>query len=200
MRRSRAKPAPIIEPKALRLGARWRVPSAGRAASVPLDVGKVLVKMPPAPSRLVDHGCKPRGLGLEDQCLAVHPRSGVHEDGAPLRRILCLAEPLAIALPGRLVLEQLAYLGEREAGIVAQAANEQQALEVRGVIEAVVTSRAGSRLQQPDLLVIADCSGREARLGRDFVDAEEVGAHRGGWAHGWTFEGHDTTTFTFTLM
>ena len=75
---------------------------------------------------------------------------------APLIGIVGLAEPLAVAFARGVVLEQLADLGEREPGVVAEAADEQQALEVGCVVEPVVAVGSGRRLEQADLLVVAD--------------------------------------------
>ena len=73
---------------------------------------------------LVDHRREPGGLGLEDLDLAVDPLPSVEQERAPLVRIAGLPEPLAVALARGLVLEQLADLREREARVVAQAADE----------------------------------------------------------------------------
>ena len=61
-------------------------------------------------------------------------------------------------------------------------ADEPQALEVRRVVQAVGAVRAGGRLEQPDLLVVADRAGRQAGLGGDLLDAQEPGSSdaRGG--------------------
>ena len=111
---------------------------------------------------------------------------------APLGRVVGGAEALAIALAGGLVLEQLADLGQAEAGVVAQGADEAQALEVGRIEQPVgaVGSRGG--LEQADLLVVADRAGRQAGLGGDFLDAEEAWARSGGWAsgHGYTIPQH----------
>ena len=48
-------------------------------------------------------------------------------------------------------------------------------IEIRGVVQAVVAVRARRRLEQADLLVVADRAGRQAGLGRDLVDPEETG-------------------------
>ena len=52
--------------------------------------------------------------------------------------------------PGLLVLEQLADVREREPGIVTKPADEAQALQVLGVIEAVGTLRARRRGEQAE--------------------------------------------------
>src|SRR6185295_11029144 len=78
------------------------------------------------------------------------------------------------ALARGVVLEQLTDLRERETGVIAKAPNELEPVEVRGVVEAIVAVRASSWREQPDLLVVADRAGRQACLGRDLVDSEEV--------------------------
>ena len=49
-----------------------------------------------------------------------------------------------------------------------------QAVDVVGVVEAVVAVRAGGRLEQPDLLVVADRAGRQADLCGDLLDPQEL--------------------------
>ena len=131
------------------------------------------IEVLPARSRLFDHGCEAGRFRFDDLDLAVGARAGIDEKSSPLRRIPGLAQELTISFPGYLVLEQLADLGEREAGVVAKAANEQQALEIGLVVEPVVPVRPRGRLQQADLLVVADRAGREPGLGCDLVDTEE---------------------------
>ena len=94
---------------------------------------------------------------------------------SPLVAIPGLAEALAVALARGVVLEQLADLGEREPGVVAQAPDELEPVEVRGVVEAIVAVRARGRREQADLFVVADRAGRQACLGRDLVDPQEAG-------------------------
>ena len=113
------------------------------------------------------------GLCLEDRDLVVDPGARVQDERAPLVRVAGRLEALAIALAGVLVLEQLADLGEREAGVVAQAPDEPQALEVRGVVQAIVAVGARGRLEQTDLLVVADRAGRQAGLGGDLLDPQQ---------------------------
>ena len=125
-------------------------------------------------------------------------RERLVEVDASLGRVGRVGQALAVALARRLVLEQLADLGEREPGVVAQALDEPQPLEVGRVVQAVVAVGARGRLEQPDLLVVADRAGRQADLGRDLLDPEEsrLGGGRGG-AGGHSTRQH-TTTFTFT--
>ena len=103
----------------------------------------------------------------------IHPVAGIDDQRAALIRVLGGLEALAIALAGELVLEELADLGEGEPGVVAQALDEAQPLEVARVVQAVGAIGAGGRLEQADLLVIADRAGRQAGLGGDFLDLEE---------------------------
>ena len=91
-------------------------------------------------------------------------------------------EPLANTDPRRLVLEQLADLGQREPGVVAQAADEAQPLEIIRVVEAVGSLASGSRLEQPDLLVVANRTGRQPGFRGDFLDAEQSRRGFGGRA------------------
>ena len=87
---------------------------------------------------------------------------GVLEDRATLAGVLRGAEPLAVALARGLVLEQLADLGEREPGVVAELLDVPQALQVGGVVQAIRAIGAGGGLEQPDLLVVADRAGSSA--------------------------------------
>ena len=48
-----------------------------------------------------------------------------------------------------------------------------------GVVQAVRALRSGRRLEQPDLLVVADRPGRQAGLGGDLLDLEEGGVASG---------------------
>ena len=124
-------------------------------------------------------------LRLERLDLALDPlawrrsRIARRSAGSPV-----VAEALAVALAGGLVLEQLADLGQREPGVVAQAADEAQALEVGGVVQAVVAVRPGGGLEQADLLVVADRPGRQAGLGGDLLDPQEGGVRREAFGHG----------------
>ena len=77
-----------------------------------------------------------------------------------------------------LVLEQLADLREREAGDVAQFVDVADALQVRGVVEAVVALGSGRRTQEADLLVVADRPRRQADLRGHLLDAERRVAGR----------------------
>jgi len=147
------------------------------AAAELVEVGG---EVPAAVAGGFDHRGQAGGLALERLDLAVHPIDRVHEDRASLVGVAGRAEALAVALAGRLVLEELADLGEAEPGVVAQAADVAQPLEVGLVVEAVVALGSGSGLEEPALLVIADGSGRQARLGGDLVDPKEArGVGRG---------------------
>ena len=140
------------------------------------------------------------GLGFEGRDLAVDAGAGVLEDRPPLGRVLRGAEAFAVALARRLVLEQLADLGEREPGLVAELLDVPQPVEVRVVVQPVGTTGASGRLQQTDLLVVADRAGRQTGLGGDLLDLEQRGVC-GGRGRRW-FRGHraqSITTLTFTL-
>ena len=141
---------------------------------------------------LVDHGCESRCLCLEDLDLAVDPHARIGEKRAALGWIAGLPQALAISFACRVVLEQLADLGQRETSVVAQASNEQQALEVRLVVQPVVTVGPGGRFQQPDFLVVADSPRGQAGLGGHLVDAQEPRFGRVG------HRPNDSPTLTFT--
>ena len=127
---------------------------------------------------LVDHRREAIGLVTEVLDLAVDAVEGIDEDRPPLAGIRGGAEAFAVAFARRFVLEQLADLGEGEAGVVAQAPDETQPLDVRLVVEAVGALGAGGGLQEPDFLVIADGPWRQADLGGDLLDAQESGIVR----------------------
>ena len=110
-----------------------------------------------------------RGLGFERRDLTIDPVARVEDQRAPFFGVLGRLEAFAIALAREFVLEQLADLRQREPGVVAQALDEPQALEVAGVVEAIGTVGAGGRLEEADLLVVADRPGRQPGLGRDLV-------------------------------
>src|SRR4051812_22558699 len=101
------------------------------------------IEMSGTRSRLLDHRGESRGLALEDLDLMLRPGAGLDDEVSTLVGIAGLAVALAVALAGGIVLEQLADLGEREAGVVAQAADELEPIEIRGVVQPVVAVRAG---------------------------------------------------------
>ena len=70
-------------------------------------------------------------------------RAAIPQDLQPLGRVGRGVVGLVPALAGGLVLEQLGDLGQREAGVVAQALDEAEPLDVRGVVEAIVTVGPG---------------------------------------------------------
>ena len=177
---TRDTPGAARPASAVAAGFRAGSPSAGCAAWPPSSSARW--RDPGARRRLgvVDHRVEAGGLGLEQS------RSGARRGRAPrggsARRSagsLVVAEALAIALAGGLVLEQLADLGQREPGVVAQAADEPQALEVGGVEQPVVAVGPGRGLEQPDLLVVADRASRQAGLGGDLLDPEQSGGIAG---------------------
>jgi hypothetical protein len=73
----------------------------------------------------------------------------VVDDRAPLVGVARRAEALAVAGRGGLVLEQLADLGEAEPGVVAEALDEPEALEVVLVVEAVRPSERAAGFSSP---------------------------------------------------
>jgi hypothetical protein len=139
-----------------------------------VELGEVSVEVCPAFARGVDHRRQPPGLGLEGLDLSLDAVARVLEDRATLVGVLRGAEELAVALAGGLVLEELADLGEREAGVVAQLLDGPQPLEVRGVVQAIGPAGPCRRLEEPDLLVITDRAARQAGLGGDLLDLEEA--------------------------
>ena len=88
-----------------------------------------------------------------------------------------------------LVFEELADLGEREAGHVAQLADVADSLHVRRVVQAVVAVGAGGRLEKADLLVIPHGSGRGTGLGCDLLDSQEGRTVRRLRRRGWRRSG-----------
>jgi len=93
----------------------------------------VLVEVAPPGPGVVDHRVEARALLLERRDLSIDPLAGVADEGPPLGLVAGRPEALSIALARRFVLQQLADLGEREPGVVAQGADEAEALEVGGV-------------------------------------------------------------------
>ena len=92
--------------------------------------------------------------------------SASSEEDAAFGGVGRLAEPLAVPCAGRLVLEQLADLGQREAGVVAQAPDELEPVEVRRVVEAVVAVGAGGRSRAGRPLRSSGSSGSSGRSRR----------------------------------
>ena len=123
-----------------------------------------------------DHAIDPVGLALEPGDLAIEPLERVLQDGHPLVRVGRVLEPGAVALAGLLVDQELADLGQAEPGVVPEPADEAQALQVVVVEEAVRALGSGGRLEEPQLLVVANGAGRQADLGRDLRDPEEARA------------------------
>jgi hypothetical protein len=138
-----------------------------------VELGDVGEEVLAAALGLCDHLGQAVLLLLERLDLAVHPVEGVVHDRAPLARVARAPEAGPVAGPGGLVLEELADLGQAEARVVAQALDEPEPLDVVGVEQAVGTLRPGGRLEQSDLLVVADRPGRQAERRRDLLDPEE---------------------------
>ena len=143
-----------------------------------LDAGQVVRQVAPARFGFVDHLGNPVRLVAERLDLTVDARQRVDEDLAALGGILGCPKPFAVALAGRLVLEQLADLGQREPGVVAQPADEPEPRDVGLVVQAVGALGTGGRFEEPDLLVVADGTGRQADLCGDLLDAQESGIVR----------------------
>ena len=152
----------------MRSAARMRIGTA-------VEVGEVLIEVAPPAAGVGDHRIEAGALGDERLDLPIDPGGRVLEQRAALGLVAGRSETLSIALARRLVLEQLADLGEREPGVVAQGADEAQALEVGRVEQAVGAVRSGGGLQEAHLFVVADRAGRQAGLGGDILDPEEGG-------------------------
>ena len=101
------------------------------------------------------------------------------------------------ALAGGLVLEQPGDLGEREAGVVAQALDEAEPLQIRVVVEAIVALGAGRGREKPQLLVVAHGARRQSDFGSRLMNAKQSD---------WVVDGlprfqpwlHHTATLPFT--
>ena len=166
-----------------------------------VEVREMLVEVAPPGAGVRDHRVQPGALGFERLDLALDPGGGVVQQGTPFGLVTGRPETQSIALARGLVLEQLADLGQREAGVVAQGAEEAQALQVGRVEQPVGAVRSGGGLQEADLLVITDRAGRQAGLGGNILDPKEggLGGCRGGRKSLGGRPANDTTTFTFTL-
>src|SRR5262245_7325226 len=91
-----------------------------------LDLVEMGLEMVPAALGLDDHRLQPADLLAEAGDLAVDPGERVAQDRLALAGVARGPEPLAIAGPGGLVLEQLPDLRQAEAGVVAEALDEPQ--------------------------------------------------------------------------
>ena len=132
-------------------------------------------------ARVLDHRADAVGLGVEQADLPLDPGQG-------------LVEVECGARPGRSVCARRSRLRSRAASsssIWPTWASEKPASSrrllmkrrrsrSRRVEEAVVAVGSGGRLQQPELLVVADRAGGQADLGGDLLDAEEAGLGRRG--------------------
>ena len=169
------------EPPAARAGGRHARPRREPCAAglVPgqlgFDLGQVLGQVGLPAVRLGDHRLEPVGLAPKRGDLAVDPGEGVLDDRPALAGIVRLAEPGTVAGASGLVLEQLGDLGQAEAGVVAETLDVAESVEVVGVVQSVVAVGTGGRLEQPDLLVVADRAGRQTELRGDLLDPEEPG-------------------------
>ena len=139
------------------------VRSAARVRVGPaVEVGEVLVEVVPAGAGVMDHGVEAATFGFQGRDLSIDSDDGVAEQGASLGVVPGGPQAHPVPFPGGLVLEQLADLGKGEPGVVAQGADEAQALEIRGVEQPIRAIRSGGGLEQADLLVIADRAARQA--------------------------------------
>lgn len=77
-----------------------------------VELGQVSVQMEATVMGCVDHGCQSIGLGFERLDLAIDPLTSIDDQDAPLSLVGGRSEAFAIALASRVVLEQLADLGE----------------------------------------------------------------------------------------
>jgi len=129
-----------------------------------------------------DHHVEANDPGAQGCDPPVNRCKRLGHDPQSLCRIAGSAELLTVALPGPLLLEESADLGQREAGVIAQPSDEAESLEVVGIVEAVGTLRPGRGGEEPQLLVVADGPRGEAGLMGDLPDAEQ-GSVSGGIGH-----------------
>src|SRR6478752_3032561 len=101
----------------------------GRAT---VEFDEVGIEVPGTRPCFLDHRRQAGGLRLEDLDLVRCPGTGFQQELSALIAIAGLAEALAVALARGVVFEKLADLREREAGVVAEAADELEAVEIRG--------------------------------------------------------------------
>ncbi len=105
-----------------RAGSRMNVRGpVGMRVGPAIEVGEMLVEVAPTGASVLDHRVEAGSLGFERGDLAIDASAGVMDQGPAFGLVARGAEALSIALAGRLILEQLADLGEREAGVVAEA-------------------------------------------------------------------------------
>src|SRR5688572_11962097 len=138
-----------------------------------IELGDVGCEVVPPTLGFGDHRLEPVGLRPKRRDLAVDPLQSVPKDGASLRGVRGGAESLTVTGPCGLVDKQRADLGEAESGVVPKTFDEPQPLQIVRVVQPVRASRAGGRLEEPDLLVIADRARRESERGGDFLDLQE---------------------------
>ena len=81
--------------------------------------------------------------------LAVDPIQGVHEQRPPLAGSWVARNRVPVARAGLLVLEELPDLREGEPGVVAEPADEPEALQVLRVVEAVGTADRAAGASRP---------------------------------------------------
>src|SRR5207247_491743 len=111
-----------------------------------------------------DHLLEPLHLRPQDGDLAVCPSERVGHESAPFPPVRGVVERLARTGARGLVLQELADLGEREAGVVAEGLDEPEPFDVGRVIEAIRALAASGRVEEANLLVVANGPGRQAQL------------------------------------
>ena len=94
--------------------------------------------MAPACFELADHRFQPGDLPAQAGELLIDTGEAPVEDAAPLHRVVGRVELLAGQPAGSLVLEKPADLGDREPGVVAEALDEAEPVDVELVEEPVV--------------------------------------------------------------
>src|SRR6476660_4715613 len=137
-----------------------------------IELREMGIEMAAAVSRLREHLGQTSGRGLEDVDLSIDPGTRIEDQRTTLVRVATRAESFAVPLANRLILQQTPDLGKREPRVIAQTLDEAEAFEIGVVEQAVGAVRAGGRLEESDLLVIADRAGGQARLGCDLLDLE----------------------------
>lgn len=149
-----------------------------------LDLGDVDEEVRAPALGFVDHCGQPIHLLAHGRDLAVHAGERVDDDRPPLARVIGRPESGPVASPHRLVLEELADLGEAEPGVVAEALDEAQAVDIVLVEEPIGTLGPSRRLEQTEFLVIADGARCQAEGCADLLDPEQTRGWRRGWLGG----------------
>ena len=146
------------------------------AGAPPSSSAQVGAQVRPARLGCLEHRPEAVGLLLESRDLAIHPVDEVAQDRPLLGRLAGRPEALAVPDAGLFVLEEQGDLGQAEAGVVPQLADEPEPLQVGGVVEPVGALRTRGRAEEADLLVVADGARRQAGRGRHLLDPRRRGA------------------------